>query len=144
MWFGWLTDDVPYPRTVAEIEKNVTKQSQRNPVSRLFHARIDKEKIAGWRGELNRILQIFNVRSVISPMLASLSICFQTELAIDTNATASDTHNIVSGTQIIVSDTHGIVSDIHRAVVKRQEASDSGNLLVSNYHPLLPLKFTVA
>ena len=112
--------------------------------------------IAGWRGELNRILQIFNVRSVTSP-LASLTTCFQTELAIDTNATGSDTHNIVSGTQIIVSDTHNvvsdthnvvsdtrnvlsdthnIVSDIHRAVVKHQEPSDGGDLSVSNHHPL--------
>ena len=76
MWLGWLTDDIPHRRTVAEIEKSVTKQSQRNHVSRLFHARIDKEKIAGWRGELNRILQIFNVRSVTSPTLALLTTCF--------------------------------------------------------------------
>ena len=136
--FGWLTNNATYRRTVPEIEKNVTKRSKRNPVSRLIHAKTDKDKIAAWRAELNRILQIFNVCPA-APPVASLIIHFQTELAIDTNATGSDTHNIVSGTQAIVSDTHNVVSDtnnivseIYRAVVKNQEASDGGNLLVSD------------
>ncbi|KAF9792079.1 hypothetical protein BJ322DRAFT_10503 [Thelephora terrestris] len=103
--------------TVAEIERNVKKQSKRNAASRLFHAKNDQAKIAGWASDLNKILQIFN-----------------TELAIDTNVTASnthnvvsDTHNVVSGTQNVVSETQNMVSDIHRAVVKPQGASDGGN-----------------
>ncbi|KAF9792081.1 hypothetical protein BJ322DRAFT_1215335 [Thelephora terrestris] len=100
--------------TVAEIERNVQKQSKRNAASRLFHAKNDKDKIAGWASDLNKILQIFN-----------------TELAIDTNVTASNTHNIVSethnvvsGTQNIVSETQNMVSDLHRAAFKPQGASD--------------------
>jgi hypothetical protein len=67
-WFGFLTDDGCYRRTVAEIQRNVMKQSNRNPVSRLFHAKNDKDTIAAWRLDLNRILHVFNVRSVtLSP-----------------------------------------------------------------------------
>jgi hypothetical protein len=50
---------------VAEIQRKVIKQSGRNAVSRLLHAKSDKETIAGWKLELNRILQVFNVRSVV-------------------------------------------------------------------------------
>ncbi|KAF9792058.1 hypothetical protein BJ322DRAFT_974331, partial [Thelephora terrestris] len=76
-----LTYGAPHLRTVAEIERNVQKQSKRNAASRLFHAKNDKDKIAGWVSDLNKILQIF-----------------RTELAIDTNVTASGTHKIVSDT----------------------------------------------
>ena len=105
---------------MAEIEGNVTKQSKRNQVSRLIHAKNDKDKIAAWRAELNRILQIFNVRSVTSP-LASLTIGFQTELTIDTNATVSETHNFVT--------------DIHRAIVT-QQGSGGQNPPVGNHYNL--------
>jgi hypothetical protein len=60
-----LTDDALDRRTVAEIQKKVMKQSERNAVSRLLHAKNDKETIASWKLELNRILQVFNVRSVV-------------------------------------------------------------------------------
>jgi hypothetical protein len=53
-------------RTVAEIQHKVIKQSQRGSVSRFFHAKNDKEKIVGWKSDLNRILHVFNVRSVTS------------------------------------------------------------------------------
>ena len=123
----------------------VIKQSKRNVVSRLFNAKDDKDTIAAWRLDLNRILQVFNVRSITSsPPL--LTICFQTELAINTHIAVSnighevaDTRNIVSdvhqhvaSTQNIVSDvyqnvasTHNIVSDIHRTMVKQQGADGS-------------------
>ena len=42
----------------------VEKRGGRNRGSRLFHARNDKDKIAAWRAELDRILLVFNVRSV--------------------------------------------------------------------------------
>jgi len=61
------------PRTVAEIQNNVIKQSGRNAASRLFHARNDKETIAAWKSELNRILVIFNVCSV--PSCSDLADC---------------------------------------------------------------------
>jgi len=49
-------------RTIAEIQRKVIKQSGRNSASRLFYAKYDKETIAAWKMDLNRILQIFNVR----------------------------------------------------------------------------------
>ena len=51
-------------RTVAEIQGRVVKKATRNPVSRFFRSKNDKDAIAAWRQDLNRILQIFNVRSV--------------------------------------------------------------------------------
>ena len=51
-------------RTVAEIQANVIEKGERNLFARLVHARNDKEAIAGWRSDLNRILHIFNVRPV--------------------------------------------------------------------------------
>ena len=56
------TDDTLYHRTVAEIKGKATKHSGRNRASRFLHARSDKDKIAAWKLELDRILQVFNVR----------------------------------------------------------------------------------
>ena len=52
-------------RTVAEIQAKVVKQSQRNVASRLVHAKYDREKIATWKLDLNRILHVFNVCALI-------------------------------------------------------------------------------
>ena len=49
---------------MAEIQRKVIKQSKRNAVSRIIHAANDKDAIAAWKLDLNRILQVFNVRSV--------------------------------------------------------------------------------
>jgi hypothetical protein len=58
---GWiLTGDVLDRRTVGEIQTKVIEQSGRNVVSRFFHAKDDKETIAGWKTELNRILRVFS------------------------------------------------------------------------------------
>ena len=51
-------------RTVAKIQRKATKQSGRNQISRLVHARSDKEKLTAWKLELDRILQVFNVRLI--------------------------------------------------------------------------------
>ena len=60
------TYQAPDRRAVAEIQKNTIKQGKRKGVSRMFHAKNDKETIATWRSDLNRILHIFNVRSAKS------------------------------------------------------------------------------
>ena len=54
----------PNRSAVAEIQKNIIKRSKRNALSQHFHAKNDKEMIAGWRSDLNRILHVFNVRPV--------------------------------------------------------------------------------
>jgi len=60
-----LINDAFYlTRAVAEIERNVIKQGNRNVVSRRLHAKTDKEKIAAWRLDLDKILQVFDVRSI--------------------------------------------------------------------------------
>jgi len=48
---------------VADIQKKVVKWAKRNPVSRHFNAKKDKETITAWRMDLDKILQVFNVRS---------------------------------------------------------------------------------
>ena len=50
---------------MAGIQTKLTKWSKRNAVSRRFHAKNDREKIATWRLDLDKILQILNVRSII-------------------------------------------------------------------------------
>ena len=92
---GNFADDEINRRTVTEIQRKVTKQSQRNALSRFFHARNDKEKIAAWKLELDRILRVFNVRSVNLTWL-SLSVPFQTELSLRTAVAVTSIHNDVS------------------------------------------------
>jgi len=98
----------------------------------------DKEKIAGWMLDLKRILQVFNVHSIVSVLLL-LTLHPQTELAINTHVavsetrvTVAETHAIVSSLEYNTTSTHIMVSDIHCTVVKGQEVNDSKNLLVSD------------
>jgi len=71
---------------VAEIRRKTIKQGERNVVTRFFHAASDKETIAGWRSDLNRIFLVFNVRFVVF-VWSLLTINSQTELAINTQPT---------------------------------------------------------
>ena len=61
VWFEQPIDDALDRRTVAEIQGKATKHSRRGRFSRLLHSKNDKEKIAAWKLELDRILQVFNV-----------------------------------------------------------------------------------
>jgi len=65
------TNHVIDRKTVAEIQKKVVKQSGKHRISRFLHARSDKDTIAGWKSELNRILVVFNVRSVFPCLVAA-------------------------------------------------------------------------
>ena len=56
---------------MAEIQGKVLNQSRRNIASRLFHAKNDKDAIAAWKLDLNRILHVFNVRAVIRILIVS-------------------------------------------------------------------------
>ena len=47
-----------------KIQEKIIKKGKRSRVSRLVHAKSDKDTIAAWKLDLNRILLIFNVRSV--------------------------------------------------------------------------------
>jgi len=148
------------PRTVYEIQTNITKRGKQNAISRRYHAKNDKEAIATWRSDLNGIRRVINVRFVI-PVWPSLITRFQTELWIDTRATGSDTpqdaadkHTIVSGvrrdasnTKLIVSDSQGGVantrtaSEIHRSKLKSREGADGQNQAVSTTRTPPPSKY---
>ena len=106
---------------MADIQRKIRKQGKRNVISRHLLAKNDKEKIAGWRSDLNRILHVFNVR-FIGSVWRLLILHSQTELTINTH--------------VIVSDTHAIVSEIRHTMVKGQEGSGGKNLSVSDTHPL--------
>ena len=95
-------------RTVAGIQEKIVDKCGRNLLSRLANAKSDKETIATWKLDLNRILHVFNVRSVIS-VWPLLIVHLQTELAV--------------GTRVIVSETH-------RSVVKGQERTGNQHISV--------------
>jgi hypothetical protein len=117
------TDDALDCSTLVEIQRKITKKGKQNAVSRLFHAKSDKETIAGWKSDLNKILLVFNVRSVVVVWLL-LTVRPQTELALNT-------HTIVSGMDHNVTKIHAIVSNIDSTVMKIREGTDNQNLLVS-------------
>ena len=49
---------------MAEIQRKVIKLGKRNVASRVFHAKVDRDKIAAWRYDLVRVLHVFNVRLI--------------------------------------------------------------------------------
>ena len=49
-----------------EIQGRITKQGKRNAIFRHLTSKSDKERIAAWRLDLNRILHVFNVCPVVS------------------------------------------------------------------------------
>ena len=51
-------------RILAGIQKKVVKQGKRHAVVRFVLAKSNKEKIAGWKQDLVRVLHVFNVRSI--------------------------------------------------------------------------------
>ena len=59
------------------------KHSGRNYASRLVHAKGDKVKIAAWKLELDRILQVFNVRSLAAFTPSSLIISFSDRVGLE-------------------------------------------------------------
>ena len=57
-------------RTVAETQE-VLKRGGRSRVTRFLHPRDDKDVIAAWKSDLNRLLQVFNVCSVYLLLVAT-------------------------------------------------------------------------
>ena len=110
---------------MAEIQKKLVKWGKRNVVSRRFHAKNDKETIATWNLDLDKILQVLNVCSVIRAKI-SADFPFQKESAMDINATVSALRRGVST----------IVSDSHCDVSKNPEDTRGQNLTVSTIRVL--------
>ena len=90
-------------RTVAGIQNRVIEKGKRNVVSRVFHSvfhskSVDNDDIASWREDLNRVRQIFTVRS-ISHIWQSLINHFQAELSANTHAMVVDIRRRAWATQ---------------------------------------------
>ena len=105
---------------MAEIQRKVIKQSGRNTTSRILQAANDKDKIAAWKLDLDRILQIFNVRSIV-PSWSLLTVPLQTELIMNTHIAVSDMRHDVLGIRSDVSGIHNDVSGIRSDVSKIRE-----------------------
>ena len=56
-------------RTVEEIQRKFVEWSKLDPISRFFDAKHEKEMIAAWKLDLDQILHVFNVGSVVSVRL---------------------------------------------------------------------------
>ena len=67
-------------RTVTEMQTKIIKRSERHTVSRFLRARTDKDTIAGWKLDLNRILVVFNVRSTRFRLAAANFLLFRPNL----------------------------------------------------------------
>ena len=96
---------------MARIQENVIEKGGRNVLSRLAHAKNDKETIATWKLDLNRILHVFNVSFVI-PAWPSPTVHSQTELVINTHNMVSDMRRDALKAQEGNNNQHGSVSDI--------------------------------
>jgi len=111
---------------VAEIQRNIIKRGKRNTGFQRFYKK-KNAAIAAWMLDLNRILDVLNVRSVTSvwPLLTSR---FQAELEANTHVTdvsirhdVANTHATVSDAHSDISDANNVVSYIRRNTLKRRE-----------------------
>ena len=112
-------------RTVAQIQRSAVEPKKRNPISRIFHAKKDEATIAAWRSNLDRILHVFEVRSIERSLVTPLTVRLQTELALHTNVAVSDIREDVANTR-------ELVSDMHRTMLKGQEGADVRDQTVGN------------
>ena len=112
---------------MAEIQEKIAKKGRRNLVSRLVHAENDKGTIAGWKLDLNGFLHVFNVRSIVFNRL-SLTVPFQTELAVGTHVTVSEVRYDVSGIRDDVSGIRNDVSKIREDIGDNVRSVSSGRI----------------
>jgi len=104
---------------LADIRSKLAKRSKQNVVLRAFHAKNDSQTIASWRADLNRILLVFNVRSVF-PAQPPLTVQLQTELGLNIYTTVSNIQDGVTKTSTVAENTQAMVSDIHGKLLGSQ------------------------
>jgi len=51
---------------VDQIQRKIVKRGERNVIFRYLRRKSDNEKVATWKLDLERILQVFDVRSVVA------------------------------------------------------------------------------
>ena len=66
-------------RIVAEIQRKIRTRGKQSVVSPRIHSEKDKEAMVTWRSDLDRILRVFNVRSIVFVWLL-LTVYFQTKI----------------------------------------------------------------
>ena len=127
---------------MSDIERNIIKRGQRNVLSRLFRARDDEKAIAAWKLGLDKIRQVFEVRSFTCTWRL-LTSSLQTELAAATDTTLSDIHREASATNTNTPDSQegtpeaGATKVRPGALNTRATGSDIRHG-VANPHPTLP------
>ena len=115
----------PSFRSVTEIQGQIIKRGKRNAISRRYHRKDDKEAIATWRLDLDRILHVFDVRSVTSVRWLLIS-RVQTRLVGNPHSTVSDTRHDIANVHTTVSDTHHDTPDTDNIVPDvRHDVSNS-------------------
>ena len=115
---------------MTDIRTRVAKRSKQNAICRAFHAKSDSQTIASWNMNLNRILLIFNVSSVVS-VRPVLTVHSQTELGLTIRAVVTDTYIVVSDTHTAVTNTHAVVSDIHTVITDTHAVATDTHTIVS-------------
>ena len=110
-------DDALNLSTLADIQRKIIKKGKRNTVSRLIHAKNDKEIIAVWKSDLSKILLIFNVCSIVARVVRLLLTShFQTELTLNTHTLVSGVDQNVTKILNIVSNTTGSEVRVHEGI----------------------------
>ena len=111
-------------------------------MSQPIHSNEDRETIAAWRSDLDKILHIFHIRYIVFIWLL-LTLHSQIELATDTQTTVSDLHRGAANTHAIVSEVHrdvantyDMLTDIHRNILKSQGEASGQHLSVSDTRTL--------
>ena len=124
------------------MRRKVNNRGKRNPVFRFVLAKSDKDEIAAWNRDLDRLLHIFNVRQT-SPVgdRQTCSNLFQTELAIDTNIrvanteiNVTNTQTIVANTEIKVTNTQTMVADIHQKLTGQKSVSGQNDSVGATWY----------
>ena len=114
---------------MAEIQRDVVKRDQRNAISRLFHAKDDQDAIAAWKSDLDRILHVFDVRSIGFARLL-LIVSFQTELAVNIHVTVSDMRRDVSRiNHNVLRIREEIGGHVHSVSMNRIRSTDNQKIL---------------
>ena len=120
-------------RIVDEIRRHIIKRDKRDAISRCYHAKDDEEAIATWKLDLDKILCVFNVRSVV-PVRRLLISRFQTGLRMNEHATDSATHPGVGDKHTIHSSVHHDTSDAKAIIPNVRRGVLNTNSAISGIH----------
>ena len=105
---------------MAQIQRSAVEPDKRNVISRVFNAKKDKDAIAAWSSDLNRIVHVFEVCSTVRSLPTLLTVHLQAELALHTHVAVSNIHEDVVDIREDVANARKLISDVHCAMAKDQ------------------------